>query len=1095
MSGPFASRTIAQPSGLSVALGVLIALAACGGGGDDATPPPPPVAVAISPGTAAVNAGETQPFTATVSNATNTGVTWTASGGTIAGSGTTATWTAPLGGGPYTVTATSAADPSKAASATVTVNPVGIAVTPATVTVGAAGTLQLTAAVSNSSNPGVTWTASGGTLAGSGATVTWTAPVASGTYTITATSAADPSKTATATAAVTPVQVAVAPATQVLWRGEPIQLTATVTGTAQTGVTWTSSCGTVAGTGLTVTYTAPNAPGACTVTARSALDDTKAASATVTVRQAWRVAALDDVGDGACTWSHCSLREAITAANAQPDVDTIRIVNSAAGTITLSSSLPTVETPMHIIGPGVALLTLDANGSDANRRRGIEILGAFSSSLSGLTIRGGVAAGGGGISVGAGANVAITDVRLVDNEARNGDGGGIRFVGGARGQLRNVVIDSNRTVGDNQPGGGLSVFEGSVVTMIGGAIRHNRVGHGWGGGIRMVQAALTLDTVEVSGNVVQAGGGTGGGLRAEGANGTLTLRHVTVRANRTLNNAGGMSLSGDLGSATIANSTIIENQSVTGAGMVAFNVGALSITNTVIRGNRASQRGGGIHFTGSTSATIAGSVISHNIADSTGGGGVSINNTSVVRLTATAIDSNQANGPASATQGGGGAYITDGTSFEMNGGSVSGNSTQTGWGGGIWSRNASVTLAAVDVVGNRAGGSGGAFAFNARTTAAFTGGVVRDNQAVAGSGGGVLLVDGTLTANGTDVAGNIAAVRGGGFQLNTSATPLVPTNVNLTNVTVRNNRAETEGGGIAVISNANLTMTRGLVSGNRSATLFGGGLARNGAGTLTIIGTEFTANHAKAQGGGLWVIGGGATTLRLLSVSGNSADVAGGGMTLGGTGKLLEQSTVAGNTTTGGTGGGVFLTTTTSSTVRNVTLSGNSAAVGGGLTTGGAALLQNVTVVGNSASDAGAGIAVNASGAILTAANVLLAGNTRSGVAQNCGNSGGGVITSGGGNLSDDATCTAFSLGTDRSNTPAGVSPTLADNGGPTFTHALQAGSAAINAAVAASCPATDQRGFGRQGACDIGAFEFGGTPPAAGRRAAGAAPTRRPGR
>ena len=51
----------------------------------------------------------------------------------------------------------------------------------------------------------------------------------------------------------------------------------------------------------------------------------------------------------------------------------------------------------------------------------------------------------------------------------------------------------------------------------------------------------------------------------------------------------------------------------------------------------------------------------------------------------------------------------------------------------------------------------------------------------------------------------------------------------------------------------------------------------------------------------------------------------------------------------------------------------------------------------------------------------------------------------------------------------------LADNGGPTFTHALLPASPAINTANNATCAATDQRGIARPfgGVCDIGAFEF----------------------
>src|SRR5262249_44043164 len=48
----------------------------------------------------------------------------------------------------------------------------------------------------------------------------------------------------------------------------------------------------------------------------------------------------------------------------------------------------------------------------------------------------------------------------------------------------------------------------------------------------------------------------------------------------------------------------------------------------------------------------------------------------------------------------------------------------------------------------------------------------------------------------------------------------------------------------------------------------------------------------------------------------------------------------------------------------------------------------------------------------------------------------------------------------------------LADNGGPTQTMALLPGSPALNAAGPALAPATDQRGFARGAAPDIGAYE-----------------------
>lgn len=51
----------------------------------------------------------------------------------------------------------------------------------------------------------------------------------------------------------------------------------------------------------------------------------------------------------------------------------------------------------------------------------------------------------------------------------------------------------------------------------------------------------------------------------------------------------------------------------------------------------------------------------------------------------------------------------------------------------------------------------------------------------------------------------------------------------------------------------------------------------------------------------------------------------------------------------------------------------------------------------------------------------------------------------------------------------------LADNGGFNMTHALGAGSSAIDAGDMTVCPATDQRGVARPigGGCDIGAYEY----------------------
>jgi hypothetical protein len=134
-------------------------LAACGG--TKANNPAPAVSISISPTTATVDTGQTQQFTATVSNASDTSVTWSLSGdassGTISASGL---YTAPAtlpDPATVTVTATSVADSTKSASATITLTDIQVSVSPATANVSTGMTQQFTATVTGTTTTTVTW--------------------------------------------------------------------------------------------------------------------------------------------------------------------------------------------------------------------------------------------------------------------------------------------------------------------------------------------------------------------------------------------------------------------------------------------------------------------------------------------------------------------------------------------------------------------------------------------------------------------------------------------------------------------------------------------------------------------------------------------------------------------------------------------------------------------------------------------------------------------------------------------------------------------------------------------------------------------------
>jgi len=239
----------------------------------------PVVAVSIAPGSASLSTGGTQPFTASVTGSSNTAVTWSATSGSISSAGL---YTAPSAAGTYTVKATSVADSTKSASATVTVSApavVAVTISPVSASMLSSGTQQFKATVTGSSNTAVNWSATGGTVSTAGL---YTAPGAAGTFSVTATSAADATKSAAATVTVSVpvVAIALSPGSASLATGATQQFTAAVTGSSNTAVTWSATGGTVSTAGL---YTAPSTAGTFTVKAVSAADATKSATASVTV--------------------------------------------------------------------------------------------------------------------------------------------------------------------------------------------------------------------------------------------------------------------------------------------------------------------------------------------------------------------------------------------------------------------------------------------------------------------------------------------------------------------------------------------------------------------------------------------------------------------------------------------------------------------------------------------------------------------------------------------------------------------------------------------------------------------------------------------
>jgi hypothetical protein len=122
------------------------------------------------------------------------------------------------------------------------------------------------------------------------------------------------------------VSVSISPSAVTLQAGGTQQFTATVTGTTNTSVTWSATCGTVSASGF---YTAPSSAMNCAVTVTSKADQTKSASASVTVTKPPQMT----IAPATATVLVGSTQQFTTNMDANWSVNDIQGGNSTLGTI------------------------------------------------------------------------------------------------------------------------------------------------------------------------------------------------------------------------------------------------------------------------------------------------------------------------------------------------------------------------------------------------------------------------------------------------------------------------------------------------------------------------------------------------------------------------------------------------------------------------------------------------------------------------------------------------------------------------------------------------------------------------------------------
>lgn len=291
------------------------------------------------------------------------------------------------------------------------------------------------------------------------------------------------------------------------------------------------------------------------------------------------------------------------------------------------------------------------------------------------------------------------------------------------------------------------------------------------------------------------------------------------------------------------------------------------------------------------------------------------------------------------------------------------------------------------------------------------------------------------------------------------------------------NTGSNDGGGIYNALGSRLTVSDGTTVSYNSAN-FGGGIASRGE--LTVSGSNVSYNSSTSYAGGIGNAAG-VLTVSVSTISHNTAVNEGGGI-YNSNALTVSASTLSYNSARDG--GGIF-TADGSVTVSKSTVSGNSVSTfGGGIYVGrGNVTVSESTIVFNSATDGGGIVSCSPPDAVTILHNDLIArnfvrnsnplspvdllGTLDASSSYNLIGDGSGALDVARGNL----------LGT-LSNPLDPMLGSLQNNGGRTWTHALLAGSPAINTgdpAILSAPELYDQRGLGFArvvGRIDIGAFE-----------------------
>lgn len=696
-------------------------------------------------------------------------------------------------------------------------------------------------------------------------------------------------------------------------------------------------------------------------------------------------------------------------------------------------------------GGALALLSQDATAvltdvtleSNAATSGGAIFLESGHLWLTDSTVSGNKAISGGGIAVAAG-TISLADSSIIGNSAKQSAGGLFVTDGTATIAGGTVSFNSAGTSSTAGDGGGIALVDDASLSLSGTKVDSNTVRHdGQGGGIIAVASGIDMQGGQLSHNSA-AGGGAGGAALLE--NVEATLSNVTADSNTgAIGGIAAVGMNGVTSTLDILGGSISHNTSeaVLAFGETAGSSVSLDIVGTVLDSD-----------TTTTSAEIpCGSAV---CAAASAGGAFQLTLARDTIENDSAHASSQLGGAIEviATEGGSGSADLQGDTVDYD----SAAGLQGSAGAALMASVANLSSTphvysplAINVTGST---------------------FEHDSVGGGGDGGAIGITTGTSSG---DEAETSLVMSGDTFEHDSTGTP--------------SSSADNYGGALAIApgttgSIADSTFSNNSALGHKTV---GGAILDEDEAVFAYVGDSFTSNSA-GVGGGL-VVESISDTITQCSFSHNKAVSGAAALLFVESVFSITDSTFSAGSVSeaGGLAGGIEVGIAEGS-ISNSTISGNSAGKSGD--GGGIALFDSLvafdsdTITSNHAK-LGSGLYTEGAGQYAAIRDSIISHNTTKatgGSENDCAlSTASGEIavaaTSEGGNVLGSAKCVLQVAPSDKISVNPKLAP-LANNGGPTETMALEAGSPALKIALA--CLPTDQRGKARPAtSCDSGAYEL----------------------